>query len=179
MPDTKDLLAFVRPYYEGKDIMHDLSHIERILICAEKLVRMGNYQVDMTVLTYAAYFHGIIYISEQKLRTWLMQQELSTDMQHRIITAAWESQTDQVAVTLEGRVLHDAHMLEGGKTFMIVKALITGSLKGQSLQQTIDYIETNADKKGTCYLPESSSLRQQQHQFAQEFMRDLKAGLSN
>ncbi len=33
--------------------------------------------------------------------------------------------------------MHDAHVLEGGKTYLIVKTLITGSVRGQSLVDTL------------------------------------------
>jgi len=38
---------------------------------------------------------------------------------------------------MEGKILHDAHMIEGGKIYLIVKSLITGSVRGQTLEQTI------------------------------------------
>ncbi|ACR80485.1 hypothetical protein Kole_1801 [Kosmotoga olearia TBF 19.5.1] len=37
MINITDLLQFVRPYYESKDIMHDLSHVERVLKTANRL----------------------------------------------------------------------------------------------------------------------------------------------
>ena len=39
---------FVKPYYEDKDIMHDLSHISRVLIYVEKLLKTGNYEAAQT-----------------------------------------------------------------------------------------------------------------------------------
>jgi uncharacterized protein len=173
-----DLLEFVTPYYEGKDIMHDLSHINRILLYVEKLLKMGNYKADIVIIKYAAYFHGFIYNSEQNIIRWLDNQELTRDVIDKIITAAWESQKDEAAQTLEGKVLHDAHMIEGGKTYLIVKSLITGSVRGQTLEQTIKYIDNNVLGKGTCYLPEAQALYYQQQEFAKGFINDLKVGLA-
>jgi len=35
----EDLKMFVKPYYEAKDMMHNFSHVLRILREAEKLVK--------------------------------------------------------------------------------------------------------------------------------------------
>ena len=177
MFNIDSLLDFVKPYYEAKDIMHDLSHIRRVLIYVDKLLNIGSYEVDIDIIWYAAYFHGLIYNNEEKLVQWLKSEEITDNMMDRIITAAWESQKDELAETLEGKILHDAHMIEGGKTYLIVKSLITGSVRGQTLEETIEYIEKNILDKGTCYLPEAQELYHQQQEFAKSFIKSLKEGL--
>ncbi|QSX06078.1 hypothetical protein JYG23_01020 [Sedimentibacter sp. zth1] len=177
MINTENLLTFVVPYYQNKDIMHNLSHIERVLKYVNKLLEVGNYKVDRDILTYSAYFHGFIYNSEECIVDWLKTQQISNDMIERIINIAWESQKDKMAITLEGKILHDAHMIEGGKTYLIVKSLITGSVRGQTLEQTIKYIEDNVLSKGICYLPEAQNVYIQQQEFAKSFICDLKGGL--
>ncbi|GKX65919.1 hypothetical protein [Inconstantimicrobium mannanitabidum] len=177
MINIDNLLSFVKPYYENKDIMHNLSHIERVLKYVDKLLEAGRYQVDKDILTYAAYFHGFIYNSEESIVEWLKMQQVHNDIIGKIITVAWESQKDEEAVTLEGKILHDAHMIEGGKTYLIVKSLITGSVRGQTLEQTIKYIEDNVLDKRVCYLPEAQDIYRQQQQFAKSFISDLKEGL--
>lgn len=52
-----------------------------------------------------------------------------------IIKVAWESQRPEIPETLEGKILHDAHVLEGGKTYTVVKTLITGSVRGSRLKK--------------------------------------------
>lgn len=76
-----------------------------------------------------------------------------------------------------GNYQADADMIEGGKTYLIVKALITGSVRGQTLEQTIEYIENNILGKGICYLPEAQTIYYQQQEFAKGFVKDLKEGL--
>lgn len=176
MINIDSLLEFVKPHYEDKDIMHDLSHINRVFIYVEKLLKAGNYEADIDIIKYAAYFHGFIYNSEQSIVRWLTDQELSSEIIDKIITAAWESQKDETAQTLEGKILHDAHMIEGGKTYLIVKSLITGSVRGQTLEETIKYIENNVLDKGSCYLPEAKEIYCQQQKFAKDFIIDLKKG---
>lgn len=102
MINTDKLLTFVEPYYKNKDIMHNLSHIERVLKHVNKLLESGKY---------------------------------------------------------------------------IVKSLIVGSVRGQTLEQTINYIEDNVLNKGICYLPEAENVYIQQQEFAKSFICDLKEGL--
>ncbi|ERJ10965.1 HD domain-containing protein [Haloplasma contractile] len=175
--DLQALLEFVIPYYESKDIMHDLTHIERVLKYVQKLVENVDVDVNKTVLLYGAYFHGFIYENKNKIKEWLCSQEISEDLISLIIKVAFESQKQETAETLEGKILHDAHMIEGGKTFLIVKSLITGSVRGQTLEQTISYIETNLLNKGTCYLEDAKHIFKEQQLFAKEFIKDLKEGL--
>lgn len=171
------LVEFVIPYYKNKDIMHDLSHIERVLKYVEKLVKSIDYKVDMDILIYGAYFHGFIYNGEKNIIQWLQSQNMSQSMIKKIINASRESQKDEEAITIEGKILHDAHMIEGGKTYLIVKSLITGSVRGQTLEETIKYIEDNILGKGTCYLPKAKRIYQEQQEFAKAFICDLKEGL--
>jgi len=79
---------------------------------------------------------------------------------------------------LEGKILHDAHIIEGGKSYLITKCLITGSVRGQSLLETIDYIETNIIDKAVCYLPETIPLLHEANLFTRKFIADLKEGIS-
>ena len=177
MININNLLDFVKPYYESKDIMHNLSHINRVLKYVEKLIKISNYKYDIDILTYSTYFHGFIYNSEQNIIDWLKTQQVSIIMIDKIIKVSWESQKDEIAMTLEGKILHDAHMIEGGKTYLIVKSLITGSVRGQDLYQTIKYIEDNVIGKGVCYLPEAQTIYLQQQDFAKGFIYDLNEGL--
>ena len=177
MININNLLDFVKPYYESKDIMHNLSHINRVLKYVDKLIKVSNYKYDEDILTYSTYFHGFIYNSEQNIIDWLKTQQVSIIMIDKIIKVSWESQKDEIAMTLEGKILHDAHMIEGGKTYLIVKSLITGSVRGQDLYQTIKYIEDNVIDKGGCYLPEAKTIYLQQQDFAKGFIYDLNEGL--
>jgi len=74
MLNEKALLEFVEPYYIGKDIMHNMWHIE-------------------------------------------LAQNFDEEMISKTI------------------------ILEGGKTYLMVKTLITGSVRGQSLLDTLNYME--------------------------------------
>lgn len=47
MIDTDNLLTFVEPNYKNKDILHNLSHIERVLQYIGKLLKAGNKLIDI------------------------------------------------------------------------------------------------------------------------------------
>ena len=82
----------------------------------------------------------------------MKEQNYDDDMIAKTIEIAWESQRSEIPKTIEGKILHDAHVLEGGKTYLIVKTLITGSVRGQSLVDTLNYMEEYVLDKNKCYL---------------------------
>lgn len=173
---NEKLIDFVKPYYETKDIMHDLSHIKRIWNSVLKLGK--DYpEADQEALFYGCYFHGIIYAVEDQIKDFLTTEGFTEHRINFIVQVAWESQKDRVPKTLEGKILHDAHLIEGGKTFIIVKCLITGTARGQSLAKTIHIIENNILGNRKCYLPKAVPIYQEMQEFAQQFISDLKDGL--
>ena len=95
MINVDSLIIFVKPYYENKDIMHDLSHINRVLKYVGKILTLGNYKADLDILTYSAYFHGFVYNSEQRIIGWLKSQNISADNIDKVIKVSWESQKDK------------------------------------------------------------------------------------
>ncbi|HYE08855.1 MAG TPA: hypothetical protein VEF53_01600 [Patescibacteria group bacterium] len=177
MINLNRLVNFVSPFYENKDIMHNLSHIERMITCAKMLIQEHGLKVDENIIIYGSYFHGFIYRDEELIKDFLREEDLSEEYVGRIVLAAWESQKDEDAKTSEGMVLHDAHLIEGGKTFLIVKSLVTGTARGQKLEETIDYIECNILGKGKCYYPLAQELYREKEEYAREFMRELRVGL--
>lgn len=177
MIDEASLRRFVSPYYEHKDIMHDLSHIERVIKSANKLGESYSNQFDQELVLYAAYFHGFIYSDENAVRKWLFDHGLAEEQVEKIIQIAWDSQKMEIPETLEGKILHDAYMIEGGKTYLVDKSLITGSVRGQTLEETIEFIEKNILDQGRCYLPEAQEAYALQQVYAKEIIKDLKGGL--
>lgn len=49
----------------------------------------------------------------------LKTQNLPEEKINKIVKVAWEFQKDIKPETIEGKILHDAHLIEGGKTFLI------------------------------------------------------------
>jgi uncharacterized protein len=126
----------------------------------------------------ACYFHGFIYNEEDAIRNYLIQQGLESDKIEKIIQVSWESQAEQVPQTIEGKLLHDAHLIEGGKTFLVVKSLCTGTARGQTLEKTMEYMEKHIIGKRSCCLPEAVAVYKEMEDYAKQFILELKAGLA-
>ena len=169
--NTEALAAFCAPYYADKDIMHNLWHIELTEKWVQKLIDLGNYKPDQELLTYALYFHGFIYSDEPAIRRWLTAQNFPPERIEKIVKIAWESQRPEIPETLEGKILHDAHVLEGGKTYLVTKTLITGSVRGQNLKDTLNYLQNQVIDRNHCYLPEAIPLLNEMICFCQRFRR--------
>lgn len=177
MINYSTLIDFVSPFYVNKDIMHDLSHIQRIINSAKKLMKFYPEITDEDLMIYGCYFHGFVYLREDLIREYLEKQGLPAEQIEKIIKVSWESQKDEVPESLEGKLLHDAHRIEGGKTYLIVKSLCTGTARGQTLEETLDYFEKYVLGQGKCYLPEAIPVYMEMQQFAGMFIRELREGL--
>jgi len=177
MINEKSLLEFVEPYYADKDIMHNMWHIELVKKMVHKIVTAGSYEVENECLLLATYFHGFIYKDEEKIRQWMVQQNYEEAVISKTIQIAWESQRSEVPQTIEGKILHDAHVLEGGKTYLVVKTLITGSVRGQSLVDTLDFMKNHVLNKNVCYLPETIPLCDEMNAYTNRFFEDLVDGI--
>lgn len=171
------LLEFVKPYYVDKDIMHNMWHIELVQKMVNRILSHCDYIIDEECLKLATYFHGFVYKDEEKIQQWMLDQNYNTETISKTIKIAWESQRSETPETIEGKILHDAHILEGGKTYLIVKTLITGSVRGQSLIETLDYMEKNVLNQNNCYLPETISLCDEMNNYTNKFFNDLKEGI--
>ncbi|MGL6174783.1 MAG: hypothetical protein ACRC1P_09300 [Cellulosilyticaceae bacterium] len=171
------LKCFIEPYYSDKDIMHNLWHIELVHKWVDKIIEMGKYNVDYENLIYAMFFHGFIYSHENDIRIWLKTESMPNERIEKIVEISWESQRQEIPKTMEGKILHDAHVLEGGKTYLMVKTLITGSVRGQSLVQTLDFMKKHVIDKNHCYLPETMGLCNEMNEYAKNFIKDIENGI--
>lgn len=171
----EEIEAFVHLDYAGRDIMHNLAHINRLRRLAKEIAR--HYKHDSQLLEFGAYFHGNVALRETEIRQFLKNKQLQQEAIDQIIQVAWESQKESHAETIEGKILHDAHLLEGGKTFMITKSLVTGTARGQSLEETLQYLEEKILGKFECYLPESQNLYAEKEEYTKSFLKDLRRHL--
>ena len=115
------IINFVKPYYEDKDIMHNMWHIELVKKKIDQIISISNYDINYENLILAMYFHGFIYSDEDKIREWLLKNGFTEKEIENIVKIAWESQRSEVPETIEGKILHDAHVLEGGKKLFSCK----------------------------------------------------------
>ena len=86
----KVILDFVKPYYENKDIMHNMWHIELVKKKIDEIISMSNYDINYEYLILAMYFHGFIYSDEEKIRDWLSERGYNNSEIDRIGNIAWE-----------------------------------------------------------------------------------------
>lgn len=177
MIDRKELKKFIEPYYIDKDIMHNMWHIELVEKQMNKIIELGKYDVNREHLSLALAFHGFIYKEEKKIKKWLSNHGYSKDDIEHIVKISWESQRPEIPETLEGKILHDAHVLEGGKSYTVVKTLITGSVRGQSLIETLDFMKKNVLGNNHCYLSETIELCNELNIFTEEFYEILSKGI--
>lgn len=177
MLNERALLEFVEPYYADKDIMHNMWHIELVEKMISRILSCSSYIVDDECLKLATYFHGFIYVDEERIRQWMQAQHYNDEMIAKTIKIAWESQRSEIPETVEGKILHDAHVLEGGKTYLIVKTLITGSVRGQTLMDTLNFMEKNVLNQNRCYLPETIPMCEEMNEYTNSFFAELKAGI--
>lgn len=171
--DIKKLEEFIKPYYENKDIMHNMWHIELVKKSLNKILQQSNYDIDKDLIEIALYFHGFIYEDEDKIRKFLKDNSVTDENIEKIIQISWESQRPEEPKTLEGKLLHDAHVLEGGTYYTIVKTLITGSVRGQSLEETLKFMKDHVLNKNKCYLPETIKICDEMNKITNEFYDKL------
>ena len=170
---NEEIINFITPYYMDKDIMHNIWHIELVKKKVDQIIEISNYELNYENLILAMYFHGFIYNNEEDIREWLKEREYSQEEIDSIIEIAWESQRNEIPKTIEGKILHDAHVLEGGKTYPVIKTLITGSLRGQSLKETLKYMNENVFNKNKCYLPETIPLCEEMNEYLYKFYEEI------
>ena len=168
---------FVLPLYEGRDEMHGIHHVERVASKALKLDESSACSKDVIVV--AAYLHGVIASHELEIRVFLRTLPLSEDIMELILKAAWESGKESHPATREGVLLHDAHLLEGGRAFGVAKCLVTGTSRGQTLEETLNHIENNLLGKFRCLTPSAQALYEEKEEFLRGFVEELREGLSS
>ena len=169
----EEIIEFVTPYYKDKDIMHNMWHIELVKKKIDQIIEITKYEFNYENLILAMFFHGFIYKNEKEIREWLKRHGYYKEEIDSIVNISLESQRNEVPKTIEGKILHDAHVLEGGKTYLVIKTLITGSVRGQALKETLDFMNENVLNKNKCYLPETIPLCEEMNDYANLFYKDI------
>lgn len=164
MISEKDIRTFVAPFYENRDVMHDLSHVDRVLKKAKQMAEVR--QVDDFVLSTATYCHGIISVHKEAITAFLDLHHIDKEKQEAIIQTALDADKEALPTQMEGKILHDAHLLEGGETFGIIRPLVCGALSGKSLEESIDHYEQYLQGRFKCVLPENHEEFQRREAFA-------------
>ena len=166
---------FLRADYAAKDTMHDLTHIRRVYRAAEGLAGLSEVAYDADVLLIGAYLHGVVYIPEREreARSFLRTSGVPQPMIDRAVTAALESQTDARPQSAEGMLLHDGHLLEGGRSFLLVKTLVTGGARASTLADIVAFWERQVAGRFRCVLPAAQARYDEQEVFARSVFEEL------
>ena len=170
-----ELEACFAPDYAGKDTMHNLTHIRRVYRAAVRLASATGTPYDRDVLLIGAYLHGVVYLPERErqARRFLENTGVAGAVIDRAVSAAWESQTDAVPISPEGVLLHDGHLLEGGRSFLLVKTLVTGAARGNSLADIVAFWERYVAARFRCVLPVGQKRYEEQEAFARAVFEEL------
>ena len=171
--NEQKVIEYAAPYYADKDIMHNMWHIELVKKKIDEIIANSNYNINYEYLILATYFHGFIYCDEEGIKSWLAEQGYNKNDIDSIVKIAWESQRKEVPETIEGKILHDAHVLEGGRTYTVVKTLITGSVRGQTLKETLAFMKKNVLNANKCYLPETIPLCNEMNEYTNQFYNEI------
>jgi uncharacterized protein len=165
----------VRADYVDKDTMHDLSHIRRVHQSALELAKLVGLSYDPEVVALGAYLHGVVYNDARRsdLSGELLRLGVPERVIQRAMQAALESQTDGDPMSPEGIVLHDGHLLEGGRAFLLVKTLVTGAARGSSLAEIVSYWNQLTLGGIRCVLPVAQARFDEQIAFAQSVFDEL------
>lgn len=176
MLKVETIREFVKEFYSKKDSMHGIDHVDRLYSTAIQLGRNENYNPD--VLALAAYFHGLFPGLVETLKVFMIQLELDKPTIHLVLLATSESMTDSEPVSIEGTLLHDSHLIEGGKAYLVTKSLVTGAERGQTLPETIMYMKKNIFGKRKCVSEEAQKIYQEMEGYAKSHIEELERGLN-
>jgi len=169
-----ELIGFVAGFYKGKDTMHDWTHVERV---RKRALQFSETKpCDLHLLSTAACLHGVISSHEDKIRVFLVDRGVPQADVDRLVSVAWESQKETAPESIEGQLLHDAHLLEGDANFVLTKTLVTGSARGQTLAETLAYFEANVGRC-RCFFPDNQREYARREDIAREYLAKLKAEL--
>lgn len=180
MLNVEELRDFVMDILsdKGRDILHGIEHSDRIRKGIDKIAGNCKGRYSEEPVTFGAYFHGAVHYGEGPIQDWLQAKGYEPEDIRRMIKVTWESQSKNEPTTLEGKLLRDAHTIEGEKEYFVLKPLLVGTVMKQPIERTIRFITDTvlADKK--CYLPETKKYIDEIYEYAAEFIRNLKQELS-
>lgn len=159
-----------------KDFAHDFPHAERIFKLAKEIATRVEVRTDNTMLVYGAFFHGFDKKHKQKIIKFLSLNKLSKQDVSKVLQTTSEVHNNTNPLSTEGKILHDAHLLEGGLYSIVLKSLVTGFDRKWSLIKTVRYIE-NKIGSFECNYAYTRNLYHEREEFAKKFTSQMRAFL--
>ena len=129
-----DLIEIFTTYYMEKDFLHDINHIQRIKKKIDEISKPSSFNED--ILNLACFFHGLSSLSDH-LKSELIRYGYNEEVIVKSFETSYLAKKNSPESN-ESKILHDAHLLEGGDTFFTIKCLISGTLMGQNLNETLN-----------------------------------------
>lgn len=144
--------SMLRPLYSGQDIAHDIGHIKRIHKKALSFAK--GYKVDPKALSLGAVLHGVVREQRRDAEAVLRASGVDKNLIQKAVRIAIESQATAIPKSSEGKILHDAHLCEGGDFFIVAKCMATALSNGYPLSETYEWINKNiiTNKQRKCHL---------------------------
>jgi len=150
----KEIAAFVKPLYSGKDKKHDFGHILRVRRNLRRLLKAAGKEkyseVDNRLLYFILYFHGLKnWVDNNKEK--IIELGYSDDDVQSLLRHSSNPQKE------EEKLVYDANLLDNVGTAGIRKALYVGKTLGRSRKDTIKFLEENITKTKFC-TPEGNKI---------------------
>lgn len=168
------LREYLERFYDKKDEMHNLNHIHRVQFQARMLCE--KYFCELEDIKYAIYLHGLEQDQIQQTRQFMEAFGFEAERINAIVSLSKFTQSEHYPSTIEEQIIHDAHVIEGGKYFLSVKSLITGVLRGQSLVETLGKLQDLVDNR-VCYLGHAQEILEEQINIARDLIDDISKNI--
>ncbi len=176
-----DLANFVAPFYDKKDILHNNSHTRRLVKMVNKIIDKGGYknEVKYDNVICAAYLHVMVKNEADRAFEWLVSHGISEPQARDIIDIAKRGQRDGIPNSLESKILHDAYILEGGKSYAFARYIIYGYKNNLGIKKTLNYIEDSILPSLRCYLPLTQKMLQEYKEHVEDCVEEMREELES
>lgn len=176
-----DLANFVAPFYDKKDILHNNAHTKRLVKMVNRIIEKEGCRntVRYDNVICAAYLHVMVKTESETALEWLMSHGVSEPQARDIIDIARRGQRDGRPDSLESKILHDAFILEGGKSYAMTRYLIYGYKNNLGIEKTLSYIENTILPSLRCYLPWTQAQLEVYKDFVQKNVVAMRAELND
>jgi len=166
------MMEMIEPFHEGKDPAHGMEHIHRLRLMAKTICQ--NSGIPREDIYFAIFFHGLTTTQQDQVEsTFISFGKTPEEAKHYRELSTYMSR-DAVPSTNEEKVLHDCHVLEGGKYFALIKSIITGLFDDRSIGSSIELYEKKILPKQRCYLSYTRRILKDQQKIMKDMAQNMK-----
>lgn len=174
-------LDFVKSFYAGMNPAHGLPHIVRILRRLDRFSAGIMPAPREEYLYFLSCFHGLAGLLRDnqgfhsRSRAYLEQlgwQDYEIDEAFEMLERHIENPK-----TVEEGIVHDCNCVEEVGALGIVKAFSVGASRGESFEETADFIENRYINTIVFRTPAGTRIGQERKAFTRDFIRRLRSEL--